>query len=172
MSDEDRRVIPSWFGTPSVLAAFHQVLLSNLFDGVYLVDADRRIISWNHAAEALTGYTAQEVVGRLCCDNFLAHVDDNGCKLCQDGCLFTAALKDGQSHESEAYLRHKQGHRVPVSARVVPITDDQGRVLGVAQIFSDVPARSMERRNQELAKLAFRDFLTGLPNRHYTDLKV
>lgn len=172
MSNEDRKCTPSWFGPPSVLASFHQMLLANLYDGVYLVDADRRIISWNHAAEALTGYAAEEVVGRLCCDNFLAHVDDNGCKLCENGCPFTAALQDGQSHESEVYLRHKQGHRVPVSARVVPIIGDQGRVLGVAQIFSDLRARIMERRTLELAKLAFRDFLTGLPNRHYTDLKV
>jgi PAS domain S-box-containing protein len=56
-------------------SSFHARLLDSIFDGVYFVDADRRITYWNQGSESLTGYSAREAVGRHCYDNFLVHVD-------------------------------------------------------------------------------------------------
>jgi PAS domain S-box-containing protein len=50
---------------------FHKLLLDDLYDAVYFVDTDRRILYWNHAAEAVSGFAASEVMGRRCSQHSL-----------------------------------------------------------------------------------------------------
>ena len=57
-----------------------------LFEGVYFVDAQRCIQEWNAGAEALTGFSRDEVRQRSCADNILVHVDECGKELCRNGC--------------------------------------------------------------------------------------
>jgi diguanylate cyclase (GGDEF)-like protein/PAS domain S-box-containing protein len=121
----------------------------------------------------LTGYSCNEAVGRHCFDNFLVHVDDEGRALCFGGCPLAATIVDGERREAEIYLRHKLGHRVPVSVRVTPIRDKADRIIGAVEIFTDISAKkTIERRAGELENLAFRDALTKVPNRLYLQLKV
>ena len=153
--------------------SFHAKLLDSLFDGVYFVDAERKITYWNRGSENLTGYSAHEAVGRHCFDNFLAHVDETGCALCTNGCPLSKTILDGERREAEVFFRHKLGHRVPVCVRVAPIKSKSGTIIGAVEVFSDVTAKEQaERRVDELESMAFRDSLTCLPNRRYTELKV
>ncbi|MCK5682659.1 PAS domain S-box protein [bacterium] len=48
---------------------FFNSILDQLYDGVYLTDLDRRILFWNKAAERITGYLADEVLGKKCLEN-------------------------------------------------------------------------------------------------------
>ncbi len=61
---------------------FYKALLDRVSDGVYFVNMERRILSWNEGAYRLTGYKADEVVGQCCPDGILCHVDDAGHGLC------------------------------------------------------------------------------------------
>lgn len=154
-------------------AAFRARVLDSLYDGVYFVDRDRKITYWNRGAERLTGFTAEEVVGSHCFDDILAHVDDAGCELCTHRCPIMSAMEEDHDCEHQIYLRHKQGHRVPVSVRAAPLRDEKGQVIGAVEIFSDSSGlKTFERRIGELESIAFRDPLTGLPNRRYTSLKI
>jgi diguanylate cyclase (GGDEF)-like protein/PAS domain S-box-containing protein len=153
--------------------SFHAKLLDSLHDGVYFVDRERKILYWNKGAEELTGYSASEVVGRACFDNILMHVNANGCSLCLHGCPLGQTIADGQRRENEVFLRHKLGHRIPVSVRVAPIADNQGTIVGAVEVFSDISAKKhIERRVGELEDLVFLDPLTEVPNRRYIELKV
>ena len=49
-----------------ILDGFFKKMLDELYDGVYFVNSERRILYWNAAAERLSGYAASEVVGSLC----------------------------------------------------------------------------------------------------------
>jgi diguanylate cyclase (GGDEF)-like protein/PAS domain S-box-containing protein len=154
-------------------SSLYRQLCDNLFDGVYFVDNDRKISYWNRGAEELSGYRATEVLGSHCFDNLLMHVDEAGSELCHSGCPLAAALKDGKRHESEVYLRHKSGHRVPVSVRVAPITNSLGSIIGAVEVFSDISAKKkIERRAQDLESEAYRDGLTGLSNRRYMTMAI
>jgi PAS domain S-box-containing protein len=109
---------------------FYKVLLDHMSDGVYFVDLNRRIQYWNEGAYRLTGYKAEELVGRSCQDDTLCHVDGTGRRLCLDGCPLQASMKDGSPHEAHVFLRHKQGRRVPVAVRVQPLRTADGSIIG------------------------------------------
>lgn len=155
--------------TPS----FYKELLDNLSDGVYFVDRERRILYWNKGACRLTGYEAEELLGKCCQDNILCHVDYTGQRLCNENCPLTATIADGAMHEASVYLRHKLGRRVPVFVRVQPIRNDQGSIIGAVEIFSDDSAQSEALRKAEaLKRMAFLDHLTQLPNRRFLEMSI
>lgn len=147
-------------------SGFFRAMIDNLYDGAYFVDRNRRIIYWNKSAEELTGYSRDDVVGRTCDDDIMAHVNEDGKLLCKSNCPIEETLEDGQLREAEVFLRHKEGHRVPVSIRVAPVLDRAGKITGAVQVFSDnSSAVAIQARVAELEKMATLDLLTGLPSR-------
>jgi len=113
----------------------YEQLLESLFDGVYYVDRDKVIRFWNKAAERITGYSKADVIGKACADQLLRHVDDKGQELCKGGCPVSKTLQDGSVHELNVYLHHKLGYRVPVSVRVSPVKNENGRIIGAIEVF-------------------------------------
>lgn len=152
---------------------FYKKLLDNLYDGVYLVDLDRKISYWNKGAERITGYTAAEVLGKYCSDNLLVHVDLQGNPLCSEGCPAAATILDGNERTAEVFLQHKDGHRVPVNVRVAPLLNDRNEIVGGIEVFAvGIPTASAVERLAELEKMAFLDQLTGLANRRYAEISL
>lgn len=152
---------------------FYKELLDHMSDGVYFVDHERRILYWNEGAHRLTGYTAEELLGRHCQDDILCHIDSAGTRLCQEGCPLTASMLDGGMHQASVFLRHKQGRRVPVNVRVQPLRDANGVVVGAIEIFSDDSAQIEARRRAEAMKrMAFLDHLTQMPNRRFLEMSI
>jgi diguanylate cyclase (GGDEF)-like protein/PAS domain S-box-containing protein len=139
-----------------------------LKDGLYVTDRDRRVVFWNKAAERISGFPAEEVVGHRCADNVLAHVDAEGVPLCLAGCPLTATIEDRQRREMTVFLHHKLGHRVPVSVRAQAVVDVSGAVVGALEVFSDEsPLDALRAKVAELESLALIDPLTQVPNRRY-----
>jgi diguanylate cyclase (GGDEF)-like protein/PAS domain S-box-containing protein len=148
-------------------------LIDNAQDGVFFVSSDRKITYWNEGAQRLSGYTASEAIGKSCFDDFLGQGDGNGKSISAVTSALTEIPGNGKSNETEVYLRHKQGHRVPVSVRVMPLRNTEGNIMGWVEILSDITAsRRVEKRVNELEHLAYRDPLTALPNRRYIEMKV
>lgn len=145
---------------------FHRQVLEHLAEGVYYVDKERRILFWNHAAEIITGFASEEVVGSYCFDNILNHIDDQFEPLCNRECPLTLAMRDNALVITRAFLHHKKGHRVPVNIKVNPVVDHSGSVIGAVEIFSDATSYlELETLNRELQKQIRIDPLTKLPNR-------
>lgn len=150
--------------------AYAERLLDGVADGVYLVNRRREITFWNRSASRITGYSREEVRGRRCMDNLLMHVDETGHELCRSQCPLLATIVDGEERTSRLWLRHADGHRVPVRVRTVPVRDDDGRIIGGMETFDDdsalleAVAHAVDRV-QTLEELAMTDVLTGLPNR-------
>ncbi|MFZ5856808.1 MAG: diguanylate cyclase [Chloroflexota bacterium] len=152
---------------------FHQTLIDNMYDGVYYVDASRRISYWNKGAERLTGYSRNKMVGRFCFDNLLDHVTDDGKHLCTNGCPLSATMQDAQPREAEVHLRHADGHRVPILVRTSPIYDENHNVVGAVEVFSNNQSMfRMRRRVDQLEQDVLRDPLTGLGNRAFLQMKI
>jgi diguanylate cyclase (GGDEF)-like protein/PAS domain S-box-containing protein len=152
---------------------FHRMLLDNLYDGVYFVDADRKIVYWNEAAERMTGFSRSEMVNRHCYDDMLMHVDDKGTNLCLKNCFLEKSILEGVTVEGEVYYHHKEGYRLPALVRVSPIRNAAGVIIGAVEIFSDnSPRVRLAEKVEELEKIALLDPLTQLGNRRYGDLNL
>lgn len=144
-------------------------LLNQLFEGVYIVDKNRKIIFWNKGSERITGFTSEEVVGSHCFNNILRHVDQTGNQLCHYGCPLMHTIQDGEIREAEVFLHHKEGHRVPVSIKTVPIYE-KGKISGSIEIMVDTSmATQYIVEIEKYRNLAMKDRLTSLPSRLYTE---
>jgi diguanylate cyclase (GGDEF)-like protein/PAS domain S-box-containing protein len=151
----------------------YKELLDNLNEGVYLLSSDRRITYWNRGAEKLTGFTPADVLGKRCSDTVILHINEEGNNICDTDCPVVKTMQDGQSREEEIYLHHKQGHRVPVQARIVPLRDNQNRVIGAAEILSDnVSNVALKRRIKHLQKQSLLDPVTHLLNRRGIEINL
>jgi len=148
-------------------------ILDNLCDGIYFLDRNRKITYWNKGAVTITGYSAAEVIGRGCSDNILVHIDQQGNQLCCEQCPAAKALVDGQRHEAEVFLRHKQGYRLPVRTCIDPIVNSDGEIIGAVELFTDISS-SMALREQvhELEKMALFDGMTEIGNRRYAQMNL
>ena len=118
-----------------------QGLLDSLNDGAYAVDMDRKILYWGPAAERITGWPKEEILGRTCFDNVLNHVDKDGRPLCgKEHCPLHRAMVTGKGSDVPiiVYAKHKDDQRIPMRVSVAPIRDESGEVIGGIETFRDV----------------------------------
>ena len=146
-------------------------LLDSLFDGVYVLDQNRMIVYWNKAAEHITGYAKEEVVGRNCTDDILSHVDASGCSLCKNGCPVSRVILTKDKLETTVFLKHKQGHRIKVMVRCSPVHFNNGMdFYGVVESFSESQVLHAAESELEIAfRAAMTDHLTALYNRRFVE---
>ncbi|MCY3020982.1 MAG: sensor domain-containing diguanylate cyclase [Planctomycetota bacterium] len=152
-----------------IAGTFFRELADELYEGVYFLDRDRTITYWNGGAERISGFAADEVIGRRCAQGILMHVDERGRCLCRSRvCPAAKAMRDERPHEAELYIHHRDGHRVPVVARTAPVRDKRGRVVGAVEVFRERYSRtSLEERIRVLEEQAQLDELTSIGNRRY-----
>ncbi|MEZ0576269.1 diguanylate cyclase [Halodesulfovibrio aestuarii] len=142
--------------------------LRTLAGGVYVVDRTRKVLFWNNEAEKLTGYAAEEVLGRCCPENLLHHVDAEGRALCFDGCPLTAAIEEDKFSEASVFMHHKNGQLVPVVLKASPLKDGNGNIIGAVQFFSVVVSRDDFLSDlKKLREIVLQNKLTGIGNREF-----
>lgn len=124
-------------------------VLNSIFDGVYIVDRDRRIIFWNRAAEAMTGHQAKDVMGHCCHENILNHIDENGKMLCFTACPLARSIENGESIRAKVYPTHRDGHRFPVYTHIGAILDECGKIIAGIEVFRDISKEEEFRLLQE-----------------------
>ncbi len=123
----------------------YRAILESLPNGVYVVDLARKILFWNDGAEQITGYLRQEVIGRYCPDNLLMHCDLTYQCLCEAECPLLSTIRDGRARDAQLFLRHKNGERVPVRFRSVPLRDADGAIIGAVDSFDEHHPRPDQR---------------------------
>jgi PAS domain S-box-containing protein len=144
----------------------YRVILESLPTGVYLVDRDRHIVFWNDGCERITGYRRHEVIGRCCAEDLLMHCDERNDSLCGVACPLQSTVRDGRPREAQVFLRHRNGQRLPVLVRAVPLRDENGTVIGACECFDErplvLPAPPLVEFGESYAPA---DRVTGLPGR-------
>lgn len=144
-------------------------IINNLRDGIYYVDTDRRVLFWNKAAQEITGYSSDEIVGKCCPQTMLNHIDENGRPLCSVGCPLFATLADGKQRRDRVFVRHKDGYRIPIFVNIFPMIKD-GKIIGAVEVFTqDSPTVYEDDLVEKLSNIAMHDNLTKLPNRRYLE---
>jgi diguanylate cyclase (GGDEF)-like protein/PAS domain S-box-containing protein len=119
-------------------------------------DPQRRILMWNRSAEQTFGHSAAETIGRL---TRLVPPD----RIAESQALFERAMRGETVRDVQVKRLRKDGTTVDVRVAAAPMTNPDGSVRGVAWAYEDITDR--KKAEQQLARLAHYDPLTGLPNR-------
>lgn len=108
------------------------VILDNVADGVFTVDTNWRITSFNKAAETITGVSRQVAIGSYCSDIFHSSI-------CGKSCAIAASISSGQPDGNRCIqIRNADDEQVPVSISAAPLYDNQGNLIGGVETFRDL----------------------------------
>ena len=141
----------------------YRAILESLPNGIAVLDAERRIVFWNDGAERITGYLRQQVLGRECPETLLLPRDSTPLEMCPSDGLVPQVLRDGRAREADLFLCHRDGQRVPVRARVVPIRDELGAIVAAVESFDErYPALELPLHPHAQTVENHKDRLTGV----------
>ncbi|HUS46725.1 MAG TPA: sigma 54-interacting transcriptional regulator [Phycisphaerae bacterium] len=131
-------------------------ILDSIADGVFTVDSNWQITSFNAAAERITGVPRGEAVGRRCCEVFRASI-------CESACALKQTLDTGRPVVNQTvYIINAQGRRVPISISTAILRDRAGNVIGGVETFRDLSLVE-ELRKELLGKYTFADIIGRSP---------
>ncbi len=127
-------------------------ILDSINDGVFTVDEQWRITSFNRAAERITGVDREQALGRPCCEVFRASI-------CEAACSLRETLSSGKPIVNKAvYILDAQGNRIPISISTAVFRDAEGNILGGVETFRDLSLVE-ELRKELQSKYRFADIV-------------
>ncbi len=145
-------------------ARYFPLLLDVIDQSIFTVDRNGVITSFNRSAEATTGYTADEVIGKECRTVFRTD-------LCDQACPLRRTLESGQKTvDRRVRIRTKDGRSLPVSVTTAVLATESGRILGGVEILTDLsPLEHLQRQLD--GKYCFEDIISkSLKMQHIFDL--
>jgi len=125
-------------------------IIDSMADGVFTMDSEGIISSWNQSMERISGYTAQEALGRRCdllqCSRCFG-------KNCPADIKKCGLFKQERVEAKECQLRHKDGYDVAVIKNASVVKDEDGKILGVVETVTDLTELNRARQRAEQAAL-------------------
>jgi PAS domain S-box-containing protein len=130
------------------IVKYWKTIVDTLQDGLMVLDPSGNILAVNPAAEKLTGYTAEELVGNNCrtlnctgCDVFGRGAGKEWCKL----------FVSGEVKAKKCLISDKQRRAVHVVKNASVLKDPEGNILGAVETLTDIS--EIVRQQQEIASL-------------------
>jgi PAS domain S-box-containing protein len=129
MSRTRKAAPPRRPGGPTVAT---EAILESISDGVFTVDREWRVTSFNRAAELITGVARGDAIGRRCSDVFRA-------SMCETACALRHTMETGATVVNRAtFIINAEGKRIPISVSTALLRDEHGEVVGGAETFRDL----------------------------------
>ncbi len=147
----DRLVPP-----PAAERRQQDVILDSINEGVFTVNLQWRITTFNRAAERITGVPARQALGRPCCEVFRADV-------CEAACALRPTLTTGKPVvNATAHIIGQAGQRIPIRISTALLRSADGAVIGGVETFQDLS--QIEQLQKELqARYTFEDIVGRSP---------
>jgi PAS domain S-box-containing protein len=131
---------------------FFETVLRCVAEGVFTVDCDWRITSFNKAAERITGVPAERAIGRRCSEVF--HAD-----ICERGCAIQQTLDTGREViDQPAKILNQQGRSIPISITSAVLRAEDDTLLGAVETFRDLSTIE-ELRREIQSRYTFEDIV-------------
>ena len=132
--------------------AIHNVICDSISDGVFTVDEEWRITTFNRAATEITGVPADEAIGQRCCDVFRSNI-------CEEACALRETLRTGRPLINKmVYIVDAEDRRVPITVSTGILRDSDGNAIGGVETFRDLSLVE-ELRKELQAKYSFVDII-------------
>jgi PAS domain S-box-containing protein len=131
-------------------------ILDSVADGVFTVDADMRIMSFNRAATEITGFSVDEALGRKCFEIFRTSI-------CTTFCPLREALESGEPVVNrELDMLDRENRKVPISVSASVLRNKEGKAIGGVETFRDLSLIYILKREIK-EKYSFRDLVSRNP---------
>lgn len=114
---------------------------------IYMLDSDGKITNWNAGAQAIKGYSAEDIIGQHFSIFYTPEDKENG----EPAKALETALREGK-YEREAWRLRKDGTRFWASIVIDPIYADNGDFLGFAKITRDMTEKRLAQQELEDAR--------------------
>jgi two-component system response regulator HydG len=135
-------------------AHFMNQIIDSMADGVFTMDTAGRISSWNPAMERISGYAAEEALGKTCKMLQFSRCFGKKCPANLEAC---GIVKHGFVEVLECVLQHKDGHEIPVIKNANVVRDENDKVVGVVETVTDLSELYKARQAAEEAQLRLRE---------------
>ncbi|MDR2179665.1 MAG: GGDEF domain-containing protein [Synergistaceae bacterium] len=146
-----------------------RIILDHLMNGVYFVNKNRAVVYGNTAAEQISGFKLEEIVGKACRDRIAINASGTDGPYCEH-CPLVEKEDTANSPIMTASLQHKNGYRVSIQKCCVPLLDANNQTVGAVEIFECTDAQeALSLQLEELKEIAYCDSLTGVPNRRFME---
>lgn len=133
-----KRKVPATQSTENVT----DIILESISDGVFTVDHNWRITSFNRAAEKITGVLREEAIGRHCWEVFRSD-------MCERECALRRTMEQGEPVVNSATsIIAVDQRRIPIMVSTSLLKNRDGDVIGGVEIFRDLSVE--EALRQEL----------------------
>jgi PAS domain S-box-containing protein len=116
---------------------------------IYMLDREGRVSNWNPGAQAIKGYTADEIVGH----HFSRFYTEEDRQAGEPERALRIARETGK-YEVEAWRQRKDGSRFRAGVLIDPIHDDEGELIGFAKVTRDLTERWIAQQETERAREA------------------
>ncbi len=128
---------------------FLNSILETMTDGLMVIDRDSTILFFNHAAEKITGFRREEVIGQRC-----AMLDGNTCskKLEVGGQKKCTLFESGSMTDMRCQLQARDGSEIHLLKNAVLLKNDAGEVIGAVEVMTDVTSLHLKDREIEQLK--------------------
>jgi diguanylate cyclase (GGDEF)-like protein/PAS domain S-box-containing protein len=141
--------------------------------GISIVRKDGRIDYWNSAAELITGYSAEEMIGSICSNTPLQALQDDGMPMCETNCPLPKVIKGNSALVKHSYLTTKQGMRVLVRNTYTPLRNNKGELQEIAWFFErETTSGPQDSLFSSVLERPAVDSITGLPGRSYLESHI
>ena len=128
-------------------------------DAIVVTDAEDRVLTVNAAFSRITGFGADEMLGRIFAESPFRPLDPE-----QSAARLEVQLREG--HLTAEVLRHRRdGSELPLWVTASNVLDESGKIVNFVRVFTDISELKASQR--QLEALATNDALTALPNRLY-----
>ncbi len=118
----------------------YETILDNIADGVFTVDAELKITSFNRSAEQITGVPAGEAIGRRCSEVLRTNI-------CEESCALRQTMETGKTMlHKEIIIVRSDGRRLPIGISTAILRDKHGRLIGAVESFRDMSLVAELRR--------------------------
>jgi PAS domain S-box-containing protein len=109
-----------------------EIIFNSISDGIFTVNKNCLITSFNRAAEDITGFTANEAIGKHCFDIFRTEI-------CNKKCALKDTLKTEEPIENvRVTIITREGCEVPISVTTTLLRDDHNQIIGGVEFFRDI----------------------------------
>lgn len=108
------------------------IILESISDGVFTVDHNWEITSFNRAAEEITGIPREEAIGRHCWEVLRSN-------MCEHDCALKRTMKENKSFVStSSYIINSQKKQIPITVSTSPLKNKNGEMIGGVETFRDI----------------------------------